>query len=189
VRVIAGKFKGRKLIALRGNRVRPTPDRVKESLFSILRDQIQDANFLDLCAGSGNIGIEALSRGASSVTFVDYSSKSLALIKQNLAKCNLDPKSPQVTIIRKSAKQAINLLAEKGKKFDIIYFDPPYDSDIYVEILHEIDNKRIFADEGLIIVEHSHDKILLDSIGRLSLKDTREYGNTKLSFYYSVVIN
>lgn len=183
MRIIAGKFKGRKIFALRGNRVRPTPDRVKESLFSILRNRIQDTNFLDLCAGSGNIGIEALSRGASGVTFVDYSAKSIALIKRNLAKCNLTPKSPQITIIRKSAKLAINFLDENGKKFDLIYFDPPYDSDIYVEILHEIDKKVVLADKGLIIAEHSHDKILPGSIGRLSSIDLREYGNTRLSFY------
>lgn len=185
MRIITGKFKGRKLNALRGDKVRPTSDRVKESLFSILRPRIQDANFLDLCAGSGNIGIEALSQGASRVTFVDYSSRSVAIIKENLAKCNLTPKSPLITVIRKSVRQAIDILTERGEKFELIYFDPPYDSDIYVETLHEIDNKSIIADRGLMIAEHSHNKELPDSIGKLSLKDIREYGNTALSFYTS----
>lgn len=168
---------------MHGDRVRPTSDRVKESLFSILRNRIADADVLDLCAGSGNIGIEALSRDASSVTFVDHSGKSINLIKQNLTKCNLQPRSPQVMIIRKSAIRAIEIFAKKGKKFDLIYFDPPYDSEIYIEVLHELDKNELSADDGLIIVEHSRDEKLPASIGRLSLKDIREYGNTTLSFY------
>lgn len=187
MRIITGKFKGRKLKSLGGDRVRPTSDRVKESLFSILRPQISDANFLDLCAGSGNIGIEAVSQGASKATFVDKSSKSIAIIKQNLAKCNLSPKSPKITVIRSSAKQAITILAKQGEVFDFIYFDPPYDSDIYVETLQEIDDKEVLTNEGLIIAEHSQNRELPELVGELYLEDIRKYGKTKLSFYSPIV--
>jgi len=183
MRVIAGKFKGRKLTALRGERVRPTSDRVKESLFSILRNYLQDAKFLDLCSGSGNIGIEALSRGVKSVTFVDKSFKSISVIKRNLEKCDISLKSDQIELICKKAQTAIELLSKKGEKFGLIYFDPPYDSDIYIETLNQIDKTDILAKDGLIIAEHSHDKEIPESIGSLLLKETRRYGNTKLSFF------
>src|SRR3982751_3728361 len=126
MRVIAGEFRGRVLKSPPGNRTRPTSDRLRETLFNILAPRIHDdTRFLDLCAGTGAIGIEALSRGAAFVTFVDRSKKACALIEENLDK--LDVPEKQTNVLNLPAENFTGREHQEG--WDIIFFDPPYDSD------------------------------------------------------------
>src|SRR5215469_12643770 len=122
MRVVAGKYRGRTLRTVRGHAVRPTSDRLRETLFNILSPEIVGARFLDLCAGSGAIGIEALSRGASHVTFVEKSRPACSVIRDNLASLSIEGQS----LVCRDTASAIKSLAIKGAQFDLIFFDPPY---------------------------------------------------------------
>src|SRR5689334_11571765 len=128
MRVIAGIYKGRRLKTLEGSALRPTSDRMRETLFNILAPRIEGARLLDLCAGSGAIGIEALSRGAAHVTFVEASRKAASVISENLRHCGI---RENYRFIARDALAALKYAARDNQQFDIIYFDPPYDSDLY----------------------------------------------------------
>ena len=117
MRVVAGKFKGRRLKTLKGLEVRPTADRVKESLFRIFGEQVIDADFLDLCAGTGNVGLEALSQGARSTTFVDSNHHCIRVITLNLEMCGLDRRQSHVQLIRLDARKALDRLGKRKAKF------------------------------------------------------------------------
>ena len=131
MRVIAGTFRGRRLAAPKGHRlVRPTADRVKESVFSILQERVVDANFLDLCAGTGSMGIEALSRGAKHVTFLERDPRCIEIIQRNLHTCGLLTESPaRYQLLRRDVVKGITYLCKRSTVFGIIYFDPPYGLD------------------------------------------------------------
>ena len=134
MRVIAGTFRGRRLAAPKGKRlVRPTADRVKESVFSILQERIVDANFLDLCAGTGSMGIEALSRGAKHVTFLERDPRCIKIIERNLHTCGLlaEPHA-RYHMLSRDVVKGIAYLCKRSTIFEIIYFDPPYGVDVVV---------------------------------------------------------
>src|SRR5262245_47920820 len=132
MRVIAGIHKGRRLKTLEGMHVRPTSDRMRETVFNILAPRIEDARFADVCAGSGAVGIEALSRGASRVSFVEHSRKAAAIISENLRHCGI---RKDYQFVFRDAFAAMKYFAKESQQFDIIYFDPPYDSEIYSPVL------------------------------------------------------
>ena len=187
MRIIAGRFKGRRLKTPKTSVIRPTIDRVKESVFSVLQNQIIDAKFLDLCAGSGSIGLEAISRGAKSVTFVDQHSDAIQLIHSNLHLCGLDPKMHQIQLRRLTAQKAIRVLSKKSESYDLIYFDPPYDSKIYKECLQLISTNRLLNRSGLICVECSKTneqiiEVLQSGVGDFRPCNQRCYGDTMLFF-------
>jgi len=182
MRIIAGEFKGRRLSALRGLDVRPTADRVKESLFSILRNEVIDSDFLDMCAGSGNVGIEALSRGAHAVTFVDRNRISIKTIIANLEKCRLQ-NAPNVTVLRMEAIKALGYFSKRDAVFDLIFFDPPYNSALLERSLLRISDCGILSQTGTIVAEHHRTHILPDNIGQITLVRQERYGDTMLSFY------
>src|SRR5437870_8562384 len=131
MRIIAGKFRGRKLKSPPSLQTRPTSDRLRETLFNILAPRIEGARFLDLCAGTGAVGIEALSRGAAHVTFVDQSRKMRALIEANLESLKVDPNKIEIETAEASevSRKFVKTTAES---FDIIFFDPPYAADYEV---------------------------------------------------------
>lgn len=187
MRIVAGKFKGRRLKTLKGLEVRPTADRVKESLFRIFGQQVVDANFLDLCAGTGNIGLEALSQGAKSTTFVDSNYHCIRIIKSNLEMCGFDRKHPQVRLIHLDARKALTQLGKRKAKFDLIYFDPPYASKIHESCMKQIAEANLLSSTGLLVIEHRKiqeaacpDSLMLDE---LVLSRQERYGDTMLSFY------
>ena len=191
MRVIAGAFKGRRLIAPKGNRdVRPTADRVKESVFSIVREQIIDANFLDLCAGTGNIGIEALSRGAKHVTFLERDPRCIQIIKQNLRTCGLAA-GPQArhSLLRRDAVKGISYLQKQDAAFEIIYFDPPYGTDLeripelYTICLALFAENSLLRTGGTLLVEHAKRFVMPDKVGNLTRSRQAAYGDTVVSFY------
>ena len=183
MRVIAGKFKGSRLATFKSMSVRPTTDRVKESVFSILQEKVVNARLLDLCAGTGNIGIEALSRGAKQVTFLERNLKCLRLIEQNLQTCGLEPSNPQVQLIRADVTKGINTLHIRSKTFELIYFDPPYDAELYNKCLSHISDTSILESTGALLVEHRKHTVLPLNFGQLTCDRQKQYGDTCLSFY------
>ena len=188
MRIIAGKFKGRRMKTPKTSVIRPTIDRVKESVFSILKNEIVDARFLDLCAGSGSIGLEAISRGAASVTFVDRDSDAIQLIRFNLHLCGLDSKVHKIQLRKSSVQKAIRALGKKLESYDLIYFDPPYGSNIYEGCLRLISENQLLNRSGLICVECSQTNGRMVEILQLGVGDLRPYnkkcyGDTMLFFY------
>lgn len=183
MRVIAGKYKGRKLDTLKGLKVRPTSNRVKESVFSIIRNKVTDTNFLDLCAGSGNIGIEALSQGAKQVVFLDENLQCIRLIQKNLERCGLNKHDSQILMLRSDVSKGISILSKQRKTFELIYFDPPYHAGIYKRCITQISNERILETTGLLLIEHHHNTQLPLDIGTLRCDRQNRYGETRISFY------
>lgn len=182
MRIIAGRYRGRKLKSPPSSQTRPTSDRLRETLFNILTPRIKGARFLDLCAGTGAVGIEALSRGASYVTFVDKSRKMCELIQANLDA--LDVEQSEVAIVADDALSFLRHFVKKGEQpFDIVFFDPPYAAD-YEAVLNLIsDTTVILHPDGIVVVEHYKKKSLPEQFN--SLKRYREVrqGDSVLSFY------
>lgn len=180
LRVISGLAKGRRLKSVKGMTTRPTADRVKESLFNIIREEIEDSIFLDLYAGTGSIGIEALSRGASKVTFIDQDKQAIKVLKENLVLTKFDE---QAEVYQQDVQLALNILGKKKKVFNLIFLDPPYYKGLEEKTLEKILDNGILIPNGLIIVEHLHKNILPDSMGKIQLIRTETYGDTAISFY------
>lgn len=187
MRIVAGQFKGRRLKTLKGSEVRPTADRVKESLFRIFGKLVVDADFLDLCAGTGNIGLEALSQGARSATFIDNNYHCIRIIESNLEMCGFHRKHPHVRLIHLDAQKALARLGKRKAKFDLIYFDPPYASKIYAPCLKQIAEADLLSPDGVIVIEHRKDKVVKWTeplvLDELFLSRQELYGDTMLSFY------
>ena len=180
MRVISGKVRGLKLDTPKNDDVRPTTDRVKESLFNIINPYVIDSNVLDLFAGTGSLGIECLSRGALSATFVDVSKDSINIVKSNVKKARVENES---TILNLDFKTAIDRLNVQNKKFDIIFMDPPYYKNMFIDALSNIDNSDLLSEDGIIVVEHDTKDKFIDKIGRLEKSKEKKYGNTTLTFY------
>ncbi len=174
MRIIAGKNKGKKLKSFDGQDIRPTSDRAKESLFNILGSKVLGCDFLDLCSGTGGVGLESYSRGANSVTFVDSSVKSLNLAKDNAISIGLDKEFILMT--------AENFLKKTDKKYDIIFFDPPYAFDGILDILRIVKEKKILKEDGLFIYERVADKPCKEVVG-FNLIQSRKYGIAVFDFY------
>lgn len=177
MRVIGGKYRGRKLNAPEDEKVRPTTDKVKESVFDMIQFRVADCAFLDLFAGSGGMGIEAISRGANRVVFADYSPASLKLLKSNLAMLNAD----SYTIKRGDYKGVLGAL--KGDKFDIIYLDPPYSLKCLEECTRIIANNDLLNDGGIVIYEHLNADTTIDEINSLVLIKSKKYGIICVDIY------
>ena len=156
MRVIAGKARRLPLISPEGKDTRPTTDRIKETLFNILQDDVPGCEFLDLFSGSGGIGIEALSRGARHATFVEFGKEALACIKTNLNKTKL---VEQATVLPIEVTYAISKLGKQGRTFDIIYADPPYRKGFEEKILSLLASSDIVQSGTLVIVESSLETI------------------------------
>ena len=179
MRIIAGSAKGRKLKSPRDNQIRPTADKVKEALFNIIGADIRGADFLDLFAGSGSMGLEALSRGAR-VTLVEKSPAALALLKHNLVLCGF---KNGFQLLATDSRRLLRELAERGgRSFDFIFADPPYDSTLAQELLHKLP-PRILKPGGLLIIEHPRRRG--PEHADTSWEKTRQvsYGKISLSFY------
>lgn len=180
MRVIAGTFRGRILKSPQDNKTRPTSDRLRETLFNVLAPRIdEDTRFLDLCAGTGAVGIEALSRGAAFVTFVDRSKRSCALIEENLDKLDIPESSTEILGL-----EAENFAGrEHADGWDIAFFDPPYESD-YSIVVHEFGfNRTLLKAGGILVVEHHTKKNVPDAVGALRRWRILKQGETSLSFY------
>ena len=177
MRIISGKARGTKLYTLEGDNTRPTLDRVKESLFNIIQNNIEDANFLDLFSGSGAIGLEALSRGAKKTIFCDSSKQAIEIINKNIKKTHFEDNSKVYNLDYKK------VLKEIKEKQDIIYIDPPYKTDFATQAINEIIKLNIIDENSIIIVE-TDDKEIIENIEKLDIEIQykRKYGRAYLIF-------
>ena len=179
VRVISGSARGLKLNTPGDDRVRPTTDRVKESMFNIVQDWVYDSQVLDLFAGSGALGIEALSRGASQAVFCDNSLDSIKIIKSNIEKARVVDRSQ---IVSGDFKRCLRDMEAKNQSFDMIFVDPPYYEGLFEEVLDTIRSCKILKKDGIVIVEHDAKKPI-GQVEGLEVYKEKRYGLTMLTFY------
>jgi 16S rRNA (guanine966-N2)-methyltransferase len=180
-RIIAGRGKGRRLKTPRGLLTRPTAARLRQTLFDILAPVLPGCRFLDAFAGSGAIGLEALSRGAARVVFVDTSAPAIAAIRENVAA--LAAAGGEAQVVRQDARIALGALADTGVRFDVIYLDPPYDSALYEDLLDVVSTMGLLQQRGVAVAEHFHKRALPATIGRLARTRSVRVGDHRLSFY------
>ena len=184
MRVISGKFKGRRLKGPDGLELRPTGDRLKETLFSILGARLNGTTMLDVFGGTGAVGIEALSRGAGEVVFIDASETACRLIKKNLQLCGI---STGFRIIRQDVFAALRSLSRQGFKADIVFFDPPYDWKPYGDLLEIVFNRGLLAQPSHVAIEHYRKAAVPESGDGFRRSRIVRQGDHCLSFYEEAV--
>lgn len=179
--IIGGKLKGKKLASCKSRSIRPAMALIRKSIFDTVQNFIQDANVLDLCAGSGILGIEALSRDAKRLTLIDSDRESIKLIKKNLELCNLNAK-----IVHGNIPKVLNKIKEE--KFDLIFLDPPYGSSLFIkETLNKIQDYEMLDKKGLILIE-SELKSNYKLPEKLTIYKEKNFGNTKITFLRQAII-
>ena len=179
MKVISGTLKGRNIIGYNIDGTRPTMDRVKESMFATIQDYVKDSAVLDLFAGSGNLGIEAISNGATKCYFIDNNKEVIKVLNQNITNLNIKSNSK---VILSDWKKSLNDFSNQNIKFDLIFVDPPYDYDVYEKILDKVSTLNLLNKDGLIILEYSNLK-LKDSYNNLILYKEKKYGNKSIKIY------
>lgn len=182
MRVIAGVARGRKLAAPQHGNTRPTPDRVREALFSALAPRLIDARVLDLFAGSGALGIEALSRGARAATFVEHDKATAALLRRNLT---VLPEALQqhARLLVNDATRAIDRLTQEKEPFDLVFVDPPYAADAYGAVLQAVASPNLLAPQGTVVLEHPRTRTPPAPAAGLVLARSRAYGSVCITSY------
>lgn len=186
LRIIGGSLKNRRLTVPRGKTVRPTSDRLRESIFAILGSTVKDRHVLDLFAGSGALGIESISRGAESCVFVDRQSIAISAIAANIGICNLHGRT---RIFKRDIMRSMNGLKSYETPFDLIFMDPPYEKNLVVPSLVNLCRSEMIQDSASIVIEHSINEPLPDRItvdgqkSPLKMEDQRKYGKTLVSFF------
>lgn len=198
MRIISGKYKGQTLLSFSAGHIRPTTDRVKESLFNILQSHIPDSRVVDLFAGTGNLGIEALSRGAASVTFVESHAQSLSLIRKNLEKLKVtethDIIAKDVLLYLRSTKRPEKWELTKSKStetqttnesssFDVIFADPPFTKEMADDVLKALSESHLFGPHTIMAIESAKREKLDSQYGPLIRTDHRAFGDKILSFF------
>lgn len=186
MRVISGFAKGKKLFAPKDQRIRPTSDRVKESVFNMLAFQLRGRIFVDLFCGSGAMGIEALSRGCSKAYFFDQSKESIALTKKNLEHCSLSSQYWQAEVLE--AAQGVEWLHRHGVKGDFFYLDPPYAMEHPLKLVQQILDGDLLTEEGIILLEHDANRNPCDEESSIQPVDQRKYGKTGILFFRKQVM-
>lgn len=179
MRIISGKARGTKLYTLEGDNTRPTLDRVKESIFNIIQNEIEGVKVLDLFAGSGAIGLEFLSRGAEKAVLCDKSKEAANIIKKNIEKTHMEDRA---SLINADFENCLDKL--RNEQFDIIYIDPPYATDYIVKSLKKIKEQNIAKEESLIIIETDDEPRIVKEIENIDVKivDKRKYGRATIIF-------
>ena len=178
MRVITGSARGRRLRELEGLETRPTTDRVKESMFNILQFDIEGSRVLDLFAGTGQLGIEALSRGAAAAVFVEQRRDAAALVRDNLRLTGLADRARVVN------GEALSYLASAGERFDLVFLDPPYAAGLWKPVLEAVSRFDILSDHGIIICESPQDEALPEAVGSCRVHRTYRYGRIRLTTYH-----
>ena len=174
--ITAGKYKGKKIKTVKNREVRPTSAKIRESIFNIIQTSIVESTMLDLFAGSGIMGLEALSRGAAKVVYVEKSSQITKLLKENLTGY-----SDEIELMLTDALVALDRL--KGQAFNIIFVDPPYAADLIGPVLKKIKENNLLAEEGIIIIEHASSKSVSEIVEELNFSISKEkiYGGTAIT--------
>ncbi len=181
MRVVAGVYGGRPLSAPKGNHARPTSDRVKESLFAILRDDVLDAAVLDMYAGSGALGIEALSRGARRVTFVDQHPRSIAAIRANLRALGTPEGSTRV--VKATATAFFGRSSTGDDAYDVVFLDPPYDAELTEVFAPLVVRSSGLLTDATLVLEHASRTSVAEAYGAITRQRAQRYGDTTLSFF------
>ena len=184
LRIIGGTLKGKKLYSVRNTSIRPTADKLRESIFNILSQRVMNAVVIDLFAGTGALGIEALSRGAESVLFVDNANGALFVLRKNIDSCMLDQKA---NIIKWNIRQNLNCIKSKKQHFDLIFLDPPYDKNLIKPTLVNLEKSHSLKNGACIVVEHSLFEPIPTDLFAFDLFDQRKYGKTLVSFLNYVI--
>lgn len=179
MRIIRGTLKGRRLATPKGSQTRPTSDRIKESIFDILGSEIEGKSVLDLYAGTGNLGIEALSRGAKKIVFVEKGRQALQLITKNLARCGM---TVWAEILPKDALRAIGILNQRGERFDLIFIDPPYERGLIQKTLMKLKSQMVYHEDSILILQHNRREPLPEGLNEFHLIHQRKIGDTLISF-------
>ena len=180
MRVIGGTHRGRRLRTVSGLTVRPTSDRLRETLFNVLAPRIIGSRFLDICAGSGAVGIEALSRGSRTATFIERSREACAVIEANLNSLGI---GKEAIIMNRDALMALKRLEQGSTQFDLAFFDPPYASEIYGQVMTLLGSRILLSPAGLVIVEHRAKSPFESAYGELRLSRELKQGESALAFY------
>jgi 16S rRNA (guanine966-N2)-methyltransferase len=179
LRIISGILKGKKLTSFQGDTIRPTSDRIREAVFNILAPRIQGSVVLDLFAGTGALGIEALSRGASAATFIEKDTAALSLLRRNLKLCGFETLS---TVIQWDILKSLQCLQPQDPKFDLVFMDPPYRKDLIQNTLRHLHMSRVLQKNALVVAEHSQFDSIQESPAAFKAKDERRYRKTLVSF-------
>lgn len=182
MRIIAGFLKGRPLAAVKG-KIRPTSDKVREAVFSILGPAVLEARVLDLFAGTGALGLEALSRGASSAVFVEEHPASLAVLRRNIERLGLGDRTEVLPL---PVQAGLRKLAARGAVLDLAFLDPPYGGGLAAAALADLAAARILSPGAWVVVEHSRRETPPEGAGALQAMDLRRYGDTRVAFYQVV---
>jgi len=178
MRIITGKARGLKLVTPKNYLVRPTADRVKEALFNIIQSRIPGSTVLDAFAGTGNLGLEAWSRGAEKVFYFDKSRESLKLVKANVEKARA---AEDVTMIHTDAVNGLAMMAQQKRQFDVIFSDPPYDKGLNQKVVEALEKWPVLKEGGLLVLEHSLMENPQEYVPeRLEIR-SEKYGDTKIS--------
>jgi 16S rRNA (guanine966-N2)-methyltransferase len=177
MRIISGQQKGHRISSGKNAGIRPTSDRVRESIFNVLREEVAGKRILDLFAGAGGLGLEALSRGATSVTFVDASSQSTNVLRKNLEKLKVKDRS---SVIRQDGLKALHKLRES---FDIVFADPPYGKGFAQRIVESIAQSGVLKHGGILVLEHHKKETFSCPENQLSLVKQKRFGDTMISFF------
>ena len=180
MRIIAGRFKGHRLVAFKANHIRPTTDRVKETIFNKIQSHIPGAKVLDLFSGTGSLGLEALSRGAESVQFVDSHAKSIHILNQNVDK--LDVRG-SVSI---SKVDVLRFLKQAEDSFDLIFIDPPFTKKMGEEVMQTLAQSKVFHAQSLILIESTKHENMQDHYLELERIDVKSFGDKDLSVFSQV---
>ncbi len=175
MRVVSGKLKGRSIDTINNQLTRPTSDKVKESLFNIIGPYFNGGIALDLFAGSGSLGIEAISRGIRQAVFIDQQKRAIQVIKKNLITLKIDD---QAEVYQNDAFRALKALGKRSTKFDLIFIDPPYEKNYYQRLIGEISKQQIASPCAVIICEHDKAQVLPEVVAKFKKHRTQNYGSS-----------
>jgi 16S rRNA (guanine966-N2)-methyltransferase len=184
MRVIGGNLRGRKLCPVRGKNIRPTADRLRESIFNILSNLVRDAWVLDLFAGTGSQGIEALSRGATAAVFIDSNPDAISIIERNLKICRLDDQS---RVIRWDIARNLNCLGPPERPFGLLFLDPPYSKGLVRPTLAHLHRRNLCEQNACLVVEHALSEPIPDDLTGFRMEEQRKHGKTLVSFLSPVL--
>ena len=184
MRVIGGFLRGRKLSTVPGKNIRPTADRLRESIFNILSNRVRDTRVLDLFAGTGALGIEALSRGATAAVFIDSFPVAISIIERNLKKCRLDDRS---LVIRWDITRNLNCLGPSERPFGLLFLDPPYNQGFVLRTLADVHLRNLCEQNASLVVEHALSEPIPDDLPTFRIEEQRKHGKTLVSFLTPVL--
>jgi 16S rRNA (guanine(966)-N(2))-methyltransferase RsmD len=180
VKIIAGQLKGQQLVTPRGHRTRPTADQVRIALMDTLMPRLAGARFLDLFAGAGGVGLEALSRGAARAVFVEQDAGAVTALERNVAALRV---RRETRVVRADVGRALNRLAEDGERFELIFLDPPYDAGLVEKTLFRLGEGALTTADSIVVAQHFTKRSPPETVGTLAAYRTRRFGETTLTFF------